>query len=133
MYTYSASGTYIITCLAIEKDPNTGFICFEKIFRDTITIQCNSTGTYWNKDNEKHIYMFPNPTSGELNIGWVSELTDIDKVMIVDIAGKKVMTKEILKNVTSTQLDISAVLKGFYLLKVFNRGRLIAVKKLIKN
>jgi hypothetical protein len=133
MHTYLTSGTYIITYLAIEKDPATGFICFEKILRDTIILQCNSTGTYWNKDNVKHIYMFPNPTSGELNIEWVSELSDIDKVMIVDIAGKKVMTKDILWNVTSTQLDISAVSEGFYFLKLFTREKLIAVKKLIKN
>ncbi len=40
MHTYSLSGTYIITYLAIEIDPLTGFICYEKIIKDTITVKC---------------------------------------------------------------------------------------------
>jgi len=44
MHTYSGSGTYIISWLALEY--NYSFtppkICFEKIFRDTISLKCDS-------------------------------------------------------------------------------------------
>ncbi|NNL93035.1 MAG: hypothetical protein HKO66_12420, partial [Saprospiraceae bacterium] len=39
MHVYPASGTYIISYLAIELDDD-GFICFEKIVNDTITLNC---------------------------------------------------------------------------------------------
>ncbi len=39
MHTYSGSGSYILTWLAIELNDN-GLICFEKILHDTITVQC---------------------------------------------------------------------------------------------
>ena len=39
MHTYQGSGTYIISWLAIELDSN-GFICYEKIMSDTITVMC---------------------------------------------------------------------------------------------
>lgn len=40
MHTYSGSGTYVISYWAVEYDPLTGFICSEKEFRDTITLEC---------------------------------------------------------------------------------------------
>lgn len=42
MHTYMASGSYIISYLAIEIDPATGLICFEKILHDTITVNCSA-------------------------------------------------------------------------------------------
>ncbi len=40
MHTYPTSGTYTITYLAIERDPVTGLICFEKVFTETISVMC---------------------------------------------------------------------------------------------
>lgn len=40
MFTYSGSGTYIITYLAFEVNPVTGTLCNEKLFRDTIRLDC---------------------------------------------------------------------------------------------
>ena len=42
MHTYAGSGTYIISYLAVEINPLTGQICFEKILKDTITLQCSA-------------------------------------------------------------------------------------------
>jgi hypothetical protein len=133
MHTYSASGTYIITFLVIEKNPGTNLICFEKILRDTITIQCNSMGTYWNKDNDKHILVFPNPTSGDLNITWSQRFSGIDEILIVDISGKNLKNLSLSDSTTSCSLDISNINEGFYFIHLLNKNRLMAVKKLIKN
>jgi hypothetical protein len=43
MHNYNGSGTYAISYLAIETNPLTGLICFEKILYDTITLVCNET------------------------------------------------------------------------------------------
>lgn len=43
MHTYPGSGTYTVCYLAIEKDIN-GFICFEKVVCDTITVNCDGSG-----------------------------------------------------------------------------------------
>ncbi|TAK38504.1 MAG: T9SS type A sorting domain-containing protein [Saprospiraceae bacterium] len=48
MHTYSQSGTYVISYLAIERDPNTGLICFEKFLTDTITLNCECHCGDWN-------------------------------------------------------------------------------------
>ncbi len=42
MHTYSGSGTYNITMLAIETNPATGFICFEYLHGINVTLQCQS-------------------------------------------------------------------------------------------
>ncbi len=58
MYTYTGSGTYIISFLVVEKNPATGAICFEKIVRDTIKLVCDTCqcGTFSE--------MFVRPTIG---------------------------------------------------------------------
>ncbi|MBC7776021.1 MAG: hypothetical protein H7246_11350, partial [Phycisphaerae bacterium] len=41
MHTYAQSGTYVIQYLAIEVNPHTGLICFEKFLAETIVVVCN--------------------------------------------------------------------------------------------
>ncbi len=45
MHSYTGSATYIISYLAVEKNPVNGAVCFEKLVRDTITLICNNTDT----------------------------------------------------------------------------------------
>lgn len=40
MHSYSQSDMFVISYLAIEKDPITGLICFEKVVYDTIFLSC---------------------------------------------------------------------------------------------
>jgi hypothetical protein len=42
MHIYSGSGTYVISYLAIELDPVTGLICFEKVLTNTVTAVCRT-------------------------------------------------------------------------------------------
>ena len=46
MHTYSGSGTFVISYLAIEVNPHTGLICFEKILKDTIVLNCACCKNY---------------------------------------------------------------------------------------
>lgn len=42
MHTFSGSGNYNITMLAIETNPTTGFICFEYLHTINVTLQCQT-------------------------------------------------------------------------------------------
>jgi hypothetical protein len=42
MHVYVNSGTYVLTFLAIERDPISELICFEKFLTETITLQCDT-------------------------------------------------------------------------------------------
>ncbi|MDO8366253.1 MAG: LamG-like jellyroll fold domain-containing protein [Saprospiraceae bacterium] len=42
MHSYTQSGTYVIQYLAIEVNPHTGLICFEKILTETIVVECDT-------------------------------------------------------------------------------------------
>jgi hypothetical protein len=133
MHTYSAIGTFIVTYLAIEKNPVTGLICFEKILKDTISLQCKNVGTYLTLDNDKNVFIYPNPASDDFNIIWSEELSSIDNVIIVDIMGKKLKNQAIVRNTNIAKLSVSSISEGFYMVQVYSSGKLIAVKKLIKN
>ena len=85
MNVYSASGTYIISYLAIELDDN-GFICFEKIINDTITLVCDSCCTSFddfcqNLDNEISISVDNDSCKATVNIG---NIPDCDYIEYID-------------------------------------------------
>lgn len=48
MHTYAGSGAYSICYLAVEKDPATGLICFEKVVCDTIFLSCSDSWCPYN-------------------------------------------------------------------------------------
>jgi hypothetical protein len=61
------------------------------------------------------ITVFPNPTKDLLNIQ-TSLTTDIEKVIVTDIAGKTVLKQ----NQNTTQVNVQNLAKGMYLLQVFS-------------
>lgn len=70
--------------------------------------------------------IYPSPTTGIINIANQENL-NIDKIEILDVLGKIVATK--MGN--SSQIDISALVNGIYLLKIY-AGTTVIQKKIIK-
>ncbi|WP_242205827.1 T9SS type A sorting domain-containing protein [Aestuariivivens insulae] len=69
--------------------------------------------------------LYPNPAKGILNI---KGLTDVAKVELFSITGKRVMsTTKLIDN----KMDISALRSGLYLVKITNSDNAFAVKKLV--
>jgi hypothetical protein len=66
-------------------------------------------------------FIFPNPTNGILNIG----KENIDKIVIHDISGKVIRE---LGN--ESQIDLSNLSKGLYLIKLFS-GKEIIIDKIV--
>ena len=69
--------------------------------------------------------MYPNPTTGKVNISIGNET--IDKVELLDILGKKVMTK----SGDCSQIDLSTFSSGVYIFKIFS-GNKVMQKYIIK-
>lgn len=67
--------------------------------------------------------LFPNPTSGALTIGNLN----IEKIMLYDISGN-----EIKVFAPTTQVDLSDLSKGLYIIKLFSEGNIIMDKIVIK-
>ncbi|WP_333600881.1 T9SS type A sorting domain-containing protein [Flavobacterium sp.] len=87
------------------------------------TVHCyGALLTTTNYSREKAI-LFPNPTNGLLNIGNIN----LEKIIIYDISGKAI--RELLPE---SQIDLSNISKGLYIIKLFSEREIIIDKILIE-
>lgn len=71
------------------------------------------------------IILYPNPTTGQLNIQLSDSQDIISKVEITNILGNKVLQSEM----TNSQLDVSSLRNGIYILKVTTKqGKMLNAK-----
>ena len=85
MFVYPGSGTYFISYLAIELDA-AGNICFEKIVRDTITVECNTCCTDFDlfcQNVENAISTSVNNDSCKVKVNF-GNLPDCDYIEYID-------------------------------------------------
>jgi hypothetical protein len=76
-------------------------------------------------NNAKVISVYPNPASSVINIDGISKATPVE---IYDVSGKLLLSKQL----TSHQLDISSMAKGFYFIKLITpQGN--KVRKFVKD
>ena len=68
-----------------------------------------------NESNSKSVSIYPNPTSGNINVA-VNNGNIINKVFVLDITGKVLMSES--ANSNSVSIDLSSFAKGMYLVKV---------------
>lgn len=75
--------------------------------------------------NNEKIILYPNPTTCQLNIQLSDSQDIISKVEITNILGNKVLQSEM----TNSQLDVSSLQNGIYILKVTTkRGKMLNAK-----
>jgi len=72
--------------------------------------------------------MYPNPANNVLNI---DSMINVEKVEIYNIIGKQVLTSDGFSN--STEINISTLNTGIYLVKLKGENNSTAIKKLILN
>lgn len=94
---------------------------------------CKGTSTIFNLSTlginvnslDKRTNIYPNPTSGIVSISLENET--IDKVEVIDILGKTIITK----TGNYSQIDISELANGIYIFKIYS-GVTVIQKKIIK-
>lgn len=68
-----------------------------------------------NSSDIKSVSIYPNPTSGRINVA-VNNGNNINEVVVLDITGNVLMSKSV--NANNISLDLSSFAKGLYLVKV---------------
>ncbi len=72
---------------------------------------------------EQQLTIFPNPTSGEINLNFAQEITGQANISILDVFGKQHFTKKAdFYEISSERLDLSALPAGIYYLHVQMEG-----------
>ncbi len=77
------------------------------------------------------IEVFPNPSQGIINIELISPTDEIQNVILFSIEGKEIMNIKLSSN--QTEIDLSNIPPGIYLLEGKTKSGNIFRKKLIKN
>ena len=68
-----------------------------------------------NSSDIKSVSIYPNPTSGRINVA-VNNGNNINEVVVLDITGNVLMSESV--NANNISLDLSSFAKGLYLVKV---------------
>ena len=114
--------------LRIAESTNSGQpLVSGNIIIDDITFSFDASLSSKNFD-KVDFTMYPNPAQGQLNFNYQGT---INKVQIFDITGKTVIESGAFTN--STQLNISNLNQGIYLVKLTDESSNSAIKKLIVN
>lgn len=109
----SAAGTYYYRIRSIDMDSRSSNSAVKHI-------------VYSNDENK--IVVGPNPFESGINI---SNISQADKVEIIDIAGRLLLSRKI-KNETTLRLDVPELPAGVYHLKITKTDKTSSVIKLVK-
>lgn len=124
-----------------DQDPNQGPLSYEgpiyrlRCFQDDSLIYNpeNVDCDYYtylglNQLQNENIKIYPNPTSGKLNV-----LSDapVSNVEVFDSYGRRCITQS--PNLTLTELDLSGLNSGMYLLQITTIGGEVMIKRIQRN
>lgn len=83
------------------------------------------------KEIETVFYVYPNPTSGPLNIKWNTE-GGIQDIQLYDLTGQEVKNYQVNKLSNNIEMNISNVAAGIYVLRFITSNGEVISKKIIK-
>lgn len=128
-HTYSSAGVYTVcmVCQDIAHCAN----CINLIYPSNVSGTVNGVIGVEEVINELEFSLYPNPNSGILNIIYNNELGG-KELKIYNISGKLIETLLLKQGENSSQIDISSLSNGLYLISI-NTERGIITSKLIKN
>lgn len=120
--------------IACDMNFPSGLRCYQDLefglYSSGIYESCTYTYEWTSVENESLNYefkLFPNPSTGLINIHLETD-TEIT-IEVFDVSGQTMFFKEDVKDKV---VDISALQKGFYIVKVKCDNKIIGVKKIYK-
>ena len=120
-HTYNISGTYEV-CLVAGNLFGDDTTCQE------VTVEvANGTGEIIG--SEIMFKMFPNPVQSELTIKSLNN-NEFDKIEIINSFGKIIFSSE-YDNQESVQISTNDLTTGIHLVRMFNKGDMISVEKVV--
>ncbi len=125
----TSDGGYVSALQISNFAPNPFFVVkYDSTFCDSSVFYCQTVGLEELKNNNYKLKIYPNPAKDVLNIA-IEELLAIETttIKITDILGR-----EVLDLWGSQQINIKDLKAGIYFLKLYNKEKLIATEKIIK-
>jgi hypothetical protein len=83
--------------------------------------------------NALDIKLFPNPMKDVLSIQLAEELTESYGIEITDLSGRLLITEKVTSNKMPTQLDVSNLPQGVYIINFKFKNNIIVSRKVIKS
>jgi hypothetical protein len=130
------------SCIDMGSPDTTGFMLPEtdlagnpRIINDIIDMGAYEWYTVGVKDeyrNESQVKVWPNPTEGKFKVQSSKFKVEVQKVELMDIFGKILVSKEGGNDIDSIELDIRNFPSGIYLVRILVGNEEIC-KKLIKS
>jgi Secretion system C-terminal sorting domain/PKD-like domain len=97
---------------------------------------CRESFDYAQDDNlaGNNVSVYPNPTSGNVNIEFSSVTKGDATISVMDISGRTIATQNVavVEGLNKTQLDLSNVSKGIYMLNVNSENENAKIKIVIQ-
>jgi len=122
IHTYDAEGDY-------EVSLNVNYLCSNSSI-STQTI--SATLGLENFSSEANIKVFPNPTSGIINITTSKQIGGDFQIEIYSILGKKIELNNVVSEEFNKRINIESLANGIYFLKIIDNENQFGIVKFIK-
>ena len=101
----------------------------------TLTIDpCDTNGI--NENGIVDITLYPNPTTGMVNVQFTMNnvQSGAGEIQVLDVYGRVLQTVETRHGTSlqTTQIDLSHYATGIYFVRMVNGGKVMAVRKVVK-
>ena len=101
----------------------------------TLTIEpCDTNGI--NENGMANLTLYPNPTTGMVNVQFTMNNVQFGEgeIQVLDVYGRVLQTVETRHGTSlqTTQIDLSHYATGIYFVRMVNGGKVMAVRKVVK-
>lgn len=116
-------GVHTMRIVATDAEQDPSDACYSGTYGETADFKINVVALKKDTFDDASFVYYPNPVTDVLNITYANE---ISKVQVMNLLGQEVMVKSI--NATQSQIDMSNLASGSYLVKVTADNKVKTIK-----
>ena len=116
-------GVHTMRIVATDFEQEPSDACYSGAYGETADFKINVVALKKDTFDDASFVYYPNPVTDVLNITYANE---ISKVQVMNLLGQEVMVKSI--NATQSQIDMSNLASGSYLVKVTADNKVKTIK-----
>lgn len=120
-------GVHRMRIVATDTAQSPADPCYSDFYGETADFKINVVALKKDTFDDANFVYYPNPVTDVLNITYTNE---ISKVQVMNLLGQEVMVKSI--NATQSQIDMSNLASGTYLVKVTSDNKVKTIKVIKK-